>query len=126
MQRHDVLVLTSDGVSDNLWDWEVGEVVGRLIRLPASSNPATPLSSPSLTSSTSTINEETKWHVLPRLLSEAIARRAYERSRYCSSSPKEDSDTPFSMRARGAGHNFSGGKGKSDDISVVVGVVLGA
>jgi len=80
-------------------------------------------SSESPNSGHTSLGEETKWHVLPRLLSEAIARRAYERSK---SIKEPDTDTPFSMRAKVAGHSFSGGKGKCDDISVVVGVVLGA
>jgi serine/threonine protein phosphatase PrpC len=124
VQADDILILASDGLSDNLWDEEVLEEVVRVRELLLRHSRA---------------DDETSLGLLGRrsiagMLSEALcsrARRVAERG-HKSTQPEaaklfgvleEDpsDEVPFARRAREEGKKFKGGK--VDDISVLVAVV---
>ncbi|KAH9056607.1 phosphatase 2C-like domain-containing protein [Lactarius vividus] len=114
----DILILASDGLSDNLWDEDVLDEVVRFQR--------TFLASPSTTT-----GSQLPRRTLAGMLSEALCSRARTMSQRRSKIPltdefgttplDPDEEIPFARRAREAGRTFSGGK--SDDISVLVAVI---
>ncbi|KAI9439416.1 phosphatase 2C-like domain-containing protein [Lactarius psammicola] len=114
----DILILASDGLSDNLWDEDVLDEVARFRR--------TFLASPSTTT-----GSQLPRRTLAGMLSEALCSRARTVSQRRSKIPLTDEfattpldpeeEIPFGRRAREAGRTFSGGK--SDDISVLVAVI---
>ncbi|KZT01666.1 uncharacterized protein LAESUDRAFT_763533 [Laetiporus sulphureus 93-53] len=104
VQADDILILASDGLSDNLWDEDVLDEVVRFRR---------------------PFQGAVQRAMLPSMLSEALcsrARRVAERrkSRQNESELEED-EVPFARRAREHGKTFRGGK--PDDISVLVAIV---
>ncbi|KAI9435873.1 phosphatase 2C-like domain-containing protein [Russula earlei] len=113
----DILVLASDGLSDNLWDEEVLDEVVRFRR----SFLASPVANGS----------QLPRRTLAGMLSEALCSRARKISqRRFKMTPTEetvpipseaDDEIPFARRAREEGRLFSGGK--PDDISVLVAVI---
>lgn len=134
VKKDDILILASDGLSDNLWDEEVLDEVVRFRRgfLVPEEVEVEPETTPA----------GVKRKTLAGMLSEALcsrARRVSERPipvlrrtretcsvRLSSSTPppimqREDDETPFARRARDAGRRFGGGK--KDDISVIVAVI---
>jgi len=137
VQADDILVLASDGMSDNLWEEDVVDEVRRFVR---SFGPFPTSTSPSA-SSTSVEGQNSKTlgvlgrRALAGMLSEALcsrARRVSERTRQirsagCVSKEPPDAselsmeDLPFSRRAKEEGRSFRGGK--CDDISVLVAVI---
>lgn len=100
----DILILASDGLSDNLWDEDVLDEVVRFRR--------TFLASPSTTGS------QLPRRTLAGMLSEALCSRARTVSQRRCKTPladefatlDPDEDIPFARRAREAGRSFSGGK----------------
>ncbi|KDQ52561.1 hypothetical protein JAAARDRAFT_184148 [Jaapia argillacea MUCL 33604] len=120
VEADDILILASDGLSDNLWDEEVLDEVVRFRRSFLDNTPKGSVHSRGLLGR----------KALAGMLSEALcsrARRVSERSR---SSPLGDSspdgkfkidETPFARRAREEGRVFCGGK--NDDISVLVALI---
>ncbi|KAG8800745.1 hypothetical protein FS842_008859 [Serendipita sp. 407] len=124
IQEHDVIILSTDGMSDNLWDEDVIEHLSRL----AGPSPSTPSSSAGHLANAggSSITPSTlRTALLPTTLSHSLCSRARiisENGAY--SGPSSNSaltETPFSRRAKQEGIAFEGGK--PDDISVVVAVV---
>ncbi|KAN0128056.1 Protein phosphatase 2C (PP2C)-like domain containing protein [Lactarius tabidus] len=113
----DILILASDGLSDNLWDEDVLDEVARFRR--------------TFLASSSTTSSQLPRRTLAGMLSEALCSRARTVSQRRCKSPladelattplDPDEDIPFARRAREAGRTFSGGK--SDDISVLVAVI---
>jgi len=113
----DILVLASDGLSDNLWDEEVLDEVVRFRR--------TFLASPLANGS------QLPRRTLAGMLSEALCSRARKvsqrRSTMTSTAEslptvlEADDEIPFGRRAREEGRLFRGGK--PDDISVLVAVI---
>ncbi|TFK71397.1 hypothetical protein BDN72DRAFT_837606 [Pluteus cervinus] len=142
----DILILASDGLSDNLWD---EDVLDEVVRFRHSFLGPSQSSDGDMQGSSGAPNGETsppantaaerllRRRTLAGMLSEALcsrARRVSERKRpsrsatdrEAMSSPKitsieEDDEIPFARRAREAGKSFSGGK--RDDISVIVAVI---
>ncbi|KAL0580113.1 hypothetical protein V5O48_001889 [Marasmius crinis-equi] len=125
VQADDILILASDGLSDNLWDEDVIDEVKRF-RQGGWLMPATQDTSDSLL----------RRRTLAGMLSEALCSRAKKVSGRKKAKPSSVSssgtstplegaegehEVPFARRAREAGRAFSGGKG--DDISVVVAVI---
>ncbi|KAH7923582.1 hypothetical protein BV22DRAFT_571653 [Leucogyrophana mollusca] len=110
VQADDILILASDGLSDNLWDEEVLDEVVRFKR------------------SFLKTRQDAGQGLLGRrtlagMLSEALcsrARRVSERRGKSASEDIED-EVPFARRAREQGRPFRGGK--IDDISVLVAVI---
>ena len=150
VQEDDILVLASDGLSDNLWDEEILDEVVRFRRsfMPSSSLSASVSALPGVTQGEKILGRRT----LAGMLSEALCSRARSVSerqgkrkhrprkhspsssfggvKLSSSAPEtilecseEDADdeVPFARRAREEGKTFSGGK--MDDISVLIAVV---
>lgn len=146
IERDDVLILASDGLSDNLWDEDVLDEVVRMRRsfLPSSpsspSAPASPLpgsassaSPPSPSPSPPT--EDAKGLLgrrsLAGMLSEALCSRARrvseQRPPKCRPGEKEDVDeeVPFARRAREQGKAFRGGKVDGECLVNVVSSAVG-
>jgi hypothetical protein len=136
IQQDDILILASDGLSDNLWDEDVLDEVVRFRRsfLPSSSSKAATEkdnrgAKPSSPTGAGLLGRRT----LAGMLSEALcsrARRVSERRPQVTSSAKvpgtdvlgiDEFEVPFARRAREQGRSFRGGK--VDDISVVVAVI---
>ncbi|KAH9946568.1 hypothetical protein B0H21DRAFT_822635 [Amylocystis lapponica] len=121
VQADDILILASDGLSDNLWDEDVLDEVIRF-RQPYIANGAW------AQRSESAVKGGFGRSTLAAMLSEALcsrARRASERrvvdsASQAGGSAKED-EVPFARRAHEQGKLFHGGK--PDDISVLVAVV---
>ncbi|KAK1223168.1 hypothetical protein PQX77_013961 [Marasmius sp. AFHP31] len=133
VQADDILILASDGLSDNLWDEDVIDEVNRF-RQGGWLNPAA-------IQDASAVDSLLRRRTLAGMLSEALCSRAKKvsgRKKARSSASKgsssaspsgtstpvegvEEEEIPFARRAREAGRSFSGGKG--DDISVVVAVI---
>lgn len=132
----DILILASDGLSDNLWDEDVLDEVVRFRRSflgPLSSN--SPQGGAADTAPSTTADRLLRRRTLAGMLSEALcsrARRVSERRKQPlvasttdgPSAPIEEDEVPFARRAREVGKSFSGGK--SDDISVIVAVIAPA
>lgn len=140
VQEDDILILASDGLSDNLWDADILDEVVRFRRsfmgTSASQETATP--APSATFRRST---------LAGMLSEALCSRAKRVSETRGSRKSQvekksaEVDVPFAKRAREQGKLFEGGKPdgeclctlrnltsvanriRSSDISVLVAVI---
>lgn len=103
------MILSSDGLVDNLFDEDILEEVLRFV----ASSPPPPLSpiTSSLSGSRYTLNRFS-----PQLVAEALCHRAksvYEDQRAVCS--------PFQQKAQEEGIHFAGGK--RDDISTVIGVI---
>ena len=120
IQQDDILILASDGLSDNLWD---EEVLDEVIRMKKSFLPPTPEegdeAEKTLKATLSILGRRT----LAGMLSEALcsrARRVSERRPRSTSSPKTKTlsssvddiefEVPFARRAREQGKVFRGGK----------------
>lgn len=126
VQQNDILILSSDGMTDNLWDEDVLDEINKFT---ASERFAMPWIG----------NKWTK--TLPSMLSQALCSRAKRvsethRASASSSLPGEgtkeqggegmglgagEDEVPFARRAREEGIKFVGGK--CDDISVLVAVI---
>ncbi|KAL1745906.1 hypothetical protein HDZ31DRAFT_35328 [Schizophyllum fasciatum] len=119
VQEGDILILASDGLSDNLWDEDVLEEVARWRAAPPT-RAAPPL----------------RRRTLAGMLSEALCQRARRVSELRAggrgvhvigdaTGARADAplETPFSRRAREQRRPFAGGLGKRDDISVIVAVI---
>ncbi|KAF8645386.1 hypothetical protein AX16_007888 [Volvariella volvacea WC 439] len=122
VRADDILILASDGLSDNLWDEDVLDEVVRFRRSflddSASPNPDGTIPAP-VTPTERLLRRRT----LAGMLSEALcsrARRVSERKASSNETVLED-EVPFARRAREAGKAFRGGK--TDDISVIVAVI---
>ncbi|EIN04133.1 hypothetical protein PUNSTDRAFT_55722 [Punctularia strigosozonata HHB-11173 SS5] len=120
VRRDDVLVLASDGLSDNLWDWEVMEEVRRVRAafMPESGGEQNKKEG-GLGSVRGVIGRKTMAGMLSEALCER-ARRVSER-RTAKGEVGLGAEVPFAKRAREAGKVFRGGK--ADDISVCVAVI---
>ena len=129
MQADDILVLASDGLSDNLWD---EDILDEVVRFKRSFMPPSDSSSPASSSSSS--SGVAKEGILGRrtlagMLSEALCSRARAVSerrgkssttmRVSASAPAEgpagilsgdEDEVPFARRAREQGRAFRGGK----------------
>ncbi|KAF7986804.1 hypothetical protein HWV62_20434 [Athelia sp. TMB] len=115
IQRDDILILASDGLSDNLWD---EDVLDEVVRMRRSFLPAAPAAEDA--GEVGLLGRRT----LAGMLSEALcsrARRVSERRPSKSTLDEKDDEVPFARRAREQGRAFRGGK--VDDISVVVAVI---
>ncbi|KAG0706872.1 hypothetical protein DFH29DRAFT_871925 [Suillus ampliporus] len=113
VQADDILILASDGLSDNLWDYEVLDEVVRFKR--------SFLKGDRDASGEGLLGRRT----LAGMLSEALcsrARRVSERrGRMDDGVFDMEDEVPFACRARESGKPFRGGK--IDDISVLVAVI---
>ncbi|KAG6914551.1 hypothetical protein DXG01_016660 [Tephrocybe rancida] len=148
VRADDILILASDGLSDNLWDEDVLDEVGRFRG--TFGRPQSPSSASECLEGLKHPEKEgeggmgeLRRRTMARMLSEALcsrARRVSERrgkppdreahvqgvveEREASRTEEErerEEETPFARRAREAGKLFRGGK--KDDISVVVAIV---
>ncbi|KAH8830959.1 hypothetical protein DL96DRAFT_1594993 [Flagelloscypha sp. PMI_526] len=121
----DILILASDGLSDNLWDTEILDEVRKVKSTYVPSASAAPdgpfLRGSSLASSSEYICfcSSLKHSALERRVSVKgrIKRKVVDPA-------KNKGETPFSKRAKECGKEFAGGK--KDDISVVVAVIEAA
>ncbi|KAA1471045.1 hypothetical protein DENSPDRAFT_849975 [Dentipellis sp. KUC8613] len=115
VRADDILILASDGLSDNLWDEDVLDEVSRFRRgfLGASRSPS-PASTDAWAPSGGLLGRRT----LAGMLSEALCSRA---RRVAEGRGRRDDEIPFARRAREEGRVFRGGK--ADDISVLVAVI---
>ncbi|KAJ7173497.1 hypothetical protein C8R46DRAFT_1082999 [Mycena filopes] len=150
----DVVILASDGLSDNLWDEDVLEEVGRVGRAWDAS--AAAFEVPEEDGDLDVVGEgdsvdsgRLRRQTLAGMLSEALCSRARRvatrrgagrEGRRCgggvgvgagAASPtgsagasEDEEDTPFARRARETGRVYRGGK--NDDISVIVAVIAPA
>ncbi|PVG02460.1 hypothetical protein CPB86DRAFT_751110 [Serendipita vermifera] len=121
--EHDVIILSTDGMTDNLWDEDVIEQLSRLAA-PITSAPQPDLGHPVGTGGTPSLSSTLRTALLPTTLSYSLCTRARsvsENSPSTWSGGVESPDTPFSRRAKEEGIDFVGGK--PDDITVVVAVV---
>ncbi|KAF9221040.1 hypothetical protein BS17DRAFT_758282 [Gyrodon lividus] len=114
VQADDILILASDGLSDNLWDEEVLDEVVRFKR--------SFLKDREQGRGQGLLGRRT----LAGMLSEALCSRARRVSERKGKSYHDDGDevedeVPFARRAREQGKTFRGGK--IDDISVLVAVI---
>lgn len=114
VQADDILILASDGLSDNLWDSEVLDEVVRFKRS-------------FLKDGERSVGGLLGRRTLAGMLSEALCSRARRVSERRGKSVADDDDedvedeVPFARRAREQGKSFKGGK--IDDISVLVAVI---
>jgi len=118
VMANDILILASDGLSDNLWDEEVLEEVVR-VKDVLLKHSAIDMAS---------LGQLLARRSLPGMLSEALCSRARRVAERGSSKRgvlevvgEEVDEVPFARRAREEGRKFKGGK--VDDISVLVAVV---
>ncbi|KAJ7600397.1 phosphatase 2C-like domain-containing protein [Mycena floridula] len=122
VQADDILILASDGLSDNLWDEDILDEVVRFRKGYLQSSPEDVQSSPEPSPSSSnptTAADRIRWRrALAGMLSEALCSRA---RRVSERRDGEEDEVPFARRARENGKHFTGGK--NDDISVVVAVI---
>ncbi|KAG1726341.1 uncharacterized protein EDB91DRAFT_1166358 [Suillus paluster] len=114
VQADDILILASDGLSDNLWDHEVLDEVVRFKR--------SFLKSDSDGTGEGLLGRRT----LAGMLSEALCSRARRVSERRGQGIEDgvfdmEDEVPFACRARESGKPFRGGK--IDDISVLVAVI---
>ncbi|KAH9939727.1 phosphatase 2C-like domain-containing protein [Epithele typhae] len=139
VEEDDILILASDGLSDNLWDAEILDEVARFRRsfmTPAQEeqpfstdgkNAPVSAAAPA-PAATATFRRST----LAGMLSEALCSRAKRVSETRGSRREKktvaapatsatETDVPFAKRAREQGKLFEGGK--PDDISVLVAVI---
>ncbi|KAI5886575.1 uncharacterized protein SCHCODRAFT_02642057 [Schizophyllum commune H4-8] len=134
VQEDDILILASDGLSDNLWDEDVLEEVARWRAFAQGSDASGSLPRDS---SSSRDASNLRRRTLAGMLSEALCQRARRVSEMRAGGrglhvigaegetreKKEEMETPFSRRAREQRKPFAGGLGKRDDISVIVAVI---
>lgn len=121
VMANDILILASDGLSDNLWDEEVLEEVVRVKEVLLKHS----------TLDGASLGQLLARRSLPGMLSEALCSRARRVADRGSSGSgrrgtlevvgEEVNEVPFARRAREEGRKFKGGK--VDDISVLVAVV---
>ncbi|KAI0363689.1 hypothetical protein BV20DRAFT_92049 [Pilatotrama ljubarskyi] len=135
VQADDVLILASDGLSDNLWDADILDEVVRFRRSFIAPSPS-PASTPSLSSSASSDegmdgkeppasgNEHAKTALrrsaLAGMLSEALCSRAKrvsetrrshrQKANGAAGGAQVEREVPFARRAREQGRFFEGGK----------------
>ncbi|KAH8111617.1 hypothetical protein DFH11DRAFT_590725 [Phellopilus nigrolimitatus] len=142
VQADDILILASDGMSDNLWEEDVLDEVRRFVAIhrPLAASDPVEASEENKGSRDGIRKEEVSLlgrRTLAGMLSEALCSRARGVSeqarggRQCASatpSPedvakdvKDAEEVPFARRAREEGKSFRGGK--CDDISVLVAVI---
>ncbi|KAK7460602.1 hypothetical protein VKT23_009322 [Stygiomarasmius scandens] len=141
VEADDILILASDGLSDNLWDEDILDEVVRFRRNYLKSSSSSPSENTDENQLPKSASERILWRrTLAGLLSEALcsrARRVSERRQnHVISVPipvpagqnsetqrliQIEDEVPFARRAREQGRNFKGGKG--DDISVIVAVI---
>lgn len=115
VQADDILILASDGLSDNLWDEDVLDEVIRFRR-----SFLGPPNSPTSLATTDCSEHLLRRRTLSGMLSEALcsrARHVSERAGRTSPDSKCDSrvqeaeeEVPFARRAREQGRSFRGGK----------------
>ncbi|KAJ7036522.1 phosphatase 2C-like domain-containing protein [Mycena alexandri] len=134
----DIVILASDGLSDNLWDEDVLEEVGRVGRAwaDAGAGAGESCASSSTAFPVQVDSARLRRRTLAGMLSEALCSRARrvatrragrEAGRRCDgfkSELEDEDDTPFARRARETGRAYRGGK--NDDISVIVAVIAPA
>ncbi|KAG6333996.1 hypothetical protein ID866_5101 [Astraeus odoratus] len=113
VQANDILILASDGLSDNLWDEQVLDEVVRFKRS-------------FLNGRESGAGGLLGRRTLAGMLSEALCSRARRVSmkkggNFPDDDGEVDDEVPFARRAREQGKSFKGGK--IDDISVLVAVI---
>ncbi len=96
VQEDDILILATDGLSDNLWDEDILDEVARF-------------------QSNHSSEEGGRDMLAAGMLSEALCSRAKRVAK------DGEGDTPFGRRATEEGRKWKGGK--NDDISVVVAVI---
>jgi len=117
VRADDILVLASDGLSDNLWDEDVLDEVVRFRH--------------SFLASSLASGSQLPRRTLAGMLSEALCSRARKVSQRRSQMVSAETiqmiseaadEIPFGRRAREERRPFNGG-GKSDDISVLVAVI---
>ncbi|KAH6915168.1 hypothetical protein BKA70DRAFT_1383297 [Coprinopsis sp. MPI-PUGE-AT-0042] len=131
VKADDILILASDGLSDNLWDEEVlDEVIKFRRNFLGNDAPAASSSSSDSAAISTDADRLLRRKTLAGMLSEALcsrARKVSERRSPRSSGAStpggifDDDEVPFARRAREAGRYFRGGK--HDDISVIVAVI---
>lgn len=120
IQQDDILILASDGLSDNLWD---EEVLDEVIRMKKSFLPPTPEEGDNAEETSKATSSILGRRTLAGMLSEALcsrARRVSERRPRGASSSKMkplgssaddiELEVPFARRAREQGKVFRGGK----------------
>lgn len=101
VRADDILILASDGLSDNLWDEDVLDEVVRFRRALLTSAAHSASQTPGL------LGRRT----LAGMLSEALCSRARKVSEVRASKPlSADEEIPFARRAREEGKSFNGGK----------------
>lgn len=130
VQEDDVLILASDGLSDNLWDEDILDEVVRFRRSFMAPLPSVSPLSPSSAQKNSEVHEPTAGRgilgrgTLAGMLSEALCSRArcvserrpqaYSRRRGGAAAARAgvgaEDDIPFGRRAREEGRWFAGGK----------------
>ncbi|EKM51268.1 uncharacterized protein PHACADRAFT_213128 [Phanerochaete carnosa HHB-10118-sp] len=126
VETDDILVLASDGLSDNLWDEDILDEVVRFRRSFMSAPP------PASASGAAMNNGLLRRSTLAGMLSEALCSRArcvserkgLRRAPAAATRPvpiNAEDEIPFARRAREQGRWFDGGK--PDDICVLVAVV---
>ncbi|OCH84857.1 hypothetical protein OBBRIDRAFT_785629 [Obba rivulosa] len=119
VQADDILILASDGLSDNLWDEDVLDEVVRFRRPFLADRPGTGAGAGA------GMPKAFGRNTMAAMLSEALcsrARRVSERRRRAETDEGDpELDLPFARRAKEHGKTFQGGK--PDDISVLVAVV---
>ncbi|KAI0739477.1 phosphatase 2C-like domain-containing protein [Daedaleopsis nitida] len=143
VQEDDILILASDGLSDNLWDTDILDEVVRFRRSFMGPLVSEDSQRQESTSTTSTASTTFRRSTLAGMLSEALCSRAKRVSETRGPRKKNVSgngtstgavdthgaqvqaqvehDVPFARRAREQGKSFEGGK--PDDISVLVAVI---
>ncbi|KAI0631587.1 phosphatase 2C-like domain-containing protein [Trametes polyzona] len=138
VEEDDILILASDGLSDNLWD---ADILDEVVRFRRSFMPSPASSSPEGAASTAAAATAAfRRSTLAGMLSEALCSRAKRVSETRGSRKSHKStqsqsagktngpngvqvefEVPFARRAREQGRLFDGGK--PDDISVLVAVI---
>ena len=141
MQEDDILILASDGLSDNLWDTDILDEVVRFRRSfmsPASSTSKADVSAPAPPAPSTTFRRST----LAGMLSEALCSRAKRVSetrgarrsvhsqqgkvqaqdalgeKKSGAGAQVEIDVPFARRAREQGKLFEGGKPDGESSSL--------
>ena len=133
VQEDDILILASDGLSDNLWDADILDEVVRFRR----SFMGTPAASQTLPSSNSNTKDAPaatpaapsatfRRSTLAGMLSEALCSRAKRVSETRGSRKSQvekksaEVDVPFAKRAREQGKLFEGGKPDGECLRTLV------
>lgn len=113
--EHDVIILSTDGMSDNLWDEDVIDQLSRLTAPHVNSTPTpSSVSAPlPLAAGSPSLSATIRTALLPTTLSHSLCTRARTVSEngpnsWAGSPPSLE--TPFSRRAKQEGIDFVGGK----------------